>query len=570
MTLIPVAILLIVGLVSVFYTRHTAERELSRLHEGILFQMEQSVEAFITELDATGIALSSSSDLLVEFREGLEQRSEDYRSHRTVVMIQGLLNPSVYARDPLHSVYVFFDDYPQAVFTSEFGVVSADAMPDTVWLDSYNAMDPTVDTTVERRVFRGLSGLAVADEDVITIYRRIFPLIRPSMGGAIVLNISVHALESFVGRRRTHPGQELLIYGPDGRHLFGTLPDRVIDYQISSRVSRSEWRYELYTPRSVFLAPAETMFRISVAIAVAACVFGVVIALILTLKHFAYVREALSIIDREDHGQELPDITAYSQKGFSYITYHLLRTVMRKKYLEVQLSEKALRERALELLFLRSQMNPHFLFNTLEVINWKCLDHTGGRPTEINDMISNLSAILKFALRTPSRFVSLGEEIENSRTYMVLQKHRYGEMLRDSWEIDSATLDAAVIPMLIQPLLENAICHGIRGLPEGGTVDISVRRDGGVIVLRIADSGRGVDALQLAELCERLDAHDGVFTEHVGLLNSYRRLKLAFPEHSSLAIHSEHDAGFVVEIRLPYRRYSSEASERRNADGEVP
>ncbi|MCG8389758.1 MAG: sensor histidine kinase, partial [Cytophagales bacterium] len=455
-------------------------------------------------------------------------------------------------------------------FTSEFGVVSSDVIPDTTWLDSYTAMDPSVDTAVERRVFRGLSNLEVADRDVITIYRRVFPLMRPSMRGAIVLNVSVRALESFVERRRTHPGQALLIYGPDGRRLFGTLPDRVIDYQISSRVSRSEWRYELYTPRSVFLAPAETMFRISAGIAVAACILGVVIALMLSLKHFAYVREALSIIDREDHGQELPDITAYSQKGFSYITYHLLRTVIKKKYLEVQLSEKALRERALELLFLRSQMNPHFLFNTLEVINWKCLDHTGGRPTEINDMISNLSAILKFALRAPSRFVSLEEEIENSRNYMVLQTHRYGAMLRDSWEIDPGALDATVIPMLIQPLLENAIYHGIRGLPDGGAVDVSARRGDGGIVIRVVDSGRGVDATHLAELRERLCVRNGVFTEHVGLINSYRRLKLAFPENSALTIRSEPDAGFTVEICLPYRRYSPEASERRNTDGEVP
>lgn len=566
--LIPVAVLIVVGVFSVFYTRRATRLELEQLHDGILIQLEQSVESFIDEIDATGVGISSSSDLLVELRVALDLRRSEYQGLRTMQIIQSILNPSVYARPALHSIYVFFDDFPQAVLTSEFNVLPLDEIPDSSWIASYRAMRPGVDSAVERRLFTPLLDTNVGAEEIITIYRRIFFLPRPSTTGVVVLNISVDELSDLVGALRTHPGQELTVRGPDGTLLLGQPPADGARFQISSRRSVSGWQYTLYTPQSVFQRPADTVFRISATIIAAASLGGVGIALMLTRRHFGHVQEVLQVIEDAEVDGRLPDIERHSQKGFGYVTYRVLRTVMEKKYLEVALSERKLREKTLELLFLRSQMSPHFLFNTLEVINWKSLDHTG-EPTEINEMISRLSEILKYSLRGPSRFVTLSEELANCRNYLELQKKRYGERLRDRWDIAPTTTNASVIPMLMQPLIENAIYHGTVGARDATVINVTTLLVGTSVHIEICDNGPGMTSGKLNGLKKRIRETNGLFTDHVGLVNTIRRLKLAFGGAASLEFGNRTTGGFRVTIRVPHEPFV-EVPERRNSEGVRP
>ncbi len=566
--LIPVSVLVVVGFLSVFYTRRETRRELERLHDGIVVQVEQAVESFIAELDATGVAISSSSDLLVDLREAFDERMTDYSGFETIRLIQSVINPSVYARPALHSLYVYFDDFPEAILTSEFDVVPEDQIPDFGWLDTYRAMSGSTEMHVERRQYRPLVNTAMGSEQVITIYRRIFPLARPSMRGVVVLNISVPELESLVRSMQTHSGQMLSIQAPDGRFLFGEPPGYPGRYQASAKTADAGWRYTLYTPSEVFLQPSDTVFRISVAIVIAASAIGVIVALYLTRRHFAHIQNVLEIVERADAGGELPNLDEHSRTGFSYVTYQILRTVMEKKYLEIELSERELREKTLELLFLRSQLNPHFLFNTLEVINWKVLDHTKV-PSEINTMISRLSAILKYSLRAPSRYVPLSDEIENCRNYLTLQKSRYGDRLNYRCNVEPDVLYATVIPMVLQPLVENAIYHGIRELPEGGEVAVSAYRSGEHLQLRVSDSGNGVSEAELVALRAALSDRNTISTGHVGIANSHRRLVLAFGNDARLQLNNGADRGFVVTVHLPLVPYDDGLA-RRYSDGETP
>ncbi len=547
--LIPVVVLAVMGLASVLYTRAATEEQLDLLHDGILNQLERSVEYFFSELNATSVAMSASSQFLVQLRDALGQGGTDFASLRTVAMIRDIINPSVYARPALHSLYVIFDDFPDAVLSSEFGVISLESIPDRSWIPVWQDLGFPEDLRVLRRTFQPLVS-DTGSRPVISFVRRIAPLERSWMRGAVILNVSVESLHRLVEESLTHAGQRLVILGPDGDALYGVSPPDLPAYRLSSRTSRSGWVYRLYTPQEVFSGPARQSLRISVTILLGAALVGIIIAVLLTRRQFRSVRELLALVDSAEAGDTLPELPGDPGVGFDYINHQILKSFLRTKYLEVQLSERAYRERTMELLFLQSQLNPHFLFNTLEVLNWKTLEHTQ-HPTELNEIISRLAEMLQYSLEGPSRFVSLQAEVENGRNYLAIQQLRYGDRLRHSWDIAADTRDVQVVPMLIQPLLENAIYHGIRDCEKGGTISVTTRLVDHRLCLSVTDNGKGMDAEALAELRRQLSqAPEAPHSEHVGLINSRRRLELAFPGSSSVAVESSPGAGFTVTVTL--------------------
>jgi len=163
--------------------------------------------------------------------------------------------------------------------------------------------------------------------------------------------------------------------------------------------------------------------------------------------------------------------------------------------------------RALELQVLRAQINPHFLFNALN--NLRALINED--PARAREMLSRLSNTLRHTLQHSARErVPLADELAVVRDYVALEQLHHEERLRVDWQVDPATADASVPPMLLQLLVENAIKHGIARTPGGGTVDVSIRRNGPRLAVAVGNPGHwkpgssDSTGLGLANLRERL------------------------------------------------------------------
>jgi len=187
---------------------------------------------------------------------------------------------------------------------------------------------------------------------------------------------------------------------------------------------------------------------------------------------------------------------------------------------------------------LQSQLHPHFLFNTLHTIS--ALMH---RDTEAADaMLARLSDLLRLSLdRTGTQQVTVKEEVDFLQKYLEIERTRFGERLDVRFEIDPDTLDAAVPNLLLQPLVENAIKHGIGQKVEGGLLQIRVTRDGNSLLLLVRDTGPGLSAAKLSAL-----------NTGVGLTNTRSRLEELFPGRHRFEFHEPTDGGLAVEILIPF------------------
>ena len=212
----------------------------------------------------------------------------------------------------------------------------------------------------------------------------------------------------------------------------------------------------------------------------------------------------------------------------------------------------------LEYRMLQNQINPHFIYNTLNSIKWMAtIQHAPG----IAEMVTALSRLLKSVSKSNERLVPLYEEFALLNDYFTIQQYRYGGTitLDVSYIEDEKLNHSCLIPRFtLQPLVENAIFHGLE--PKGGhgsvLLDISIDPATGDVLLRLTDDGIGMPPEQVAHL---LDAPTGEKEKaekfrHVGLWNVNRRIQYSFGEAYGLTIESEEDVGTEVTIRLPYQQ----------------
>lgn len=209
--------------------------------------------------------------------------------------------------------------------------------------------------------------------------------------------------------------------------------------------------------------------------------------------------------------------------------------------------EKSLRSEALaheaQLLMLRYQLNPHFLFNTLNAISTLVLAEANDRA---NEMLTKLSKFLRYSLdHSPLDRVSLSHELETSKLYLDIEKVRFGERLQLEFAIDSDTQDALVPTMLLQPIIENSIKHGISKVESGGTIAIRARRDGQQLIIEVSDDGPGLASR------DTLDA-DSALSNGVGVSNIRNRLREIYNDQHKLEFLSVEPHGLTVKVVIPY------------------
>jgi two-component sensor histidine kinase len=215
---------------------------------------------------------------------------------------------------------------------------------------------------------------------------------------------------------------------------------------------------------------------------------------------------------------------------------HAVRFYERAKARERREAELESRLAQARLEALRMQLNPHFLFNTLNSI--ASLVHED--PVTAEEMIEALSELLRLALYKADRQeVSLRDELHFLDHYLLIERARFGERLRLEQEIEPAALDTVVPTLILQPLVENAVKHGIERQLAPGIIRIAAERAGDALRLEVSDNGRGSAGQPISE--------------GVGLRNTRLRLKELYGESGALEISSSLGKGFTVQIQVPWR-----------------
>jgi sensor histidine kinase YesM len=222
----------------------------------------------------------------------------------------------------------------------------------------------------------------------------------------------------------------------------------------------------------------------------------------------------------------------------SMVRYATIIAIQQAVFYFQESQERAFRLQQAELEVLKMQMHPHFFFNTLNAIS--ALIYRS--PKEADRTITQLSDLFRISLKKDkAQEVSLKEELEFLQAYLQIHQTLMGERLEVVWRIEPETLDAQVPNLILQPLVENAVQHGIAPLEEGGQIEISSRRDAGQLFLQVRDNGRGL-------------LTDEIKTGGVGLSNTQARLKNLYGDaHRFKIAASANGGGTSINLEIPFR-----------------
>ena len=221
-----------------------------------------------------------------------------------------------------------------------------------------------------------------------------------------------------------------------------------------------------------------------------------------------------------------------------------LKSMMRKSHQDAKNLRKA------ELRTLQAQINPHFLYNTLDAIVWKA---EAGDKDEVIQLTSALSDFFRISLSSGADWIPISQEKKHIEGYLTIQQTRYRDILRYEIDIPDEIGQYYILKLLLQPLVENAIYHGIKIKRGGGKITVSGRLEDGYLVFSVRDTGLGMTAGQLKDLSDRMKKGIPTFSEGnggFGLVNVNLRIRLYYNQDDGLKIESSSD-GTEVSFRVP-------------------
>lgn len=314
----------------------------------------------------------------------------------------------------------------------------------------------------------------------------------------------------------------------------------------------NDWSYVLMVPFDAYedIQSGYTAFML---LLLSSCfVIAVVTSLLITIRSVSPINRIMALIDEK--AKNVPLIAGEEDREKSvnelkYIMQAIQETNMEHAEMTNELEQRYEALRNARKVALQSQINPHFLFNSLESINWKVLSLTMGE-NEASTMIQQLSKLLEFSLESGTNFIEIEKEIEHAKLYIEFQKKRYKNSFEVNFDIEKEVTSYSCISLMLQPIIENAIYHGMKPSEKTNQLSIKVYIEDNQVLFEVIDDGIGILPERLDELRHHLKK-ELITDTHIGLANVNQRLRIIFGDRYGIELFSDPGRYTKVKISIP-------------------
>ncbi len=290
---------------------------------------------------------------------------------------------------------------------------------------------------------------------------------------------------------------------------------------------------------------AITAIEIIIIIALVVMIFAIIILFVLSNKLTKPVRslvDAMSIFEKNAVDFKYTPVRGASE--FNKLSSSFEHMVIQIQELMDKVKKEEVALRKTELKALQAQINPHFLYNTLDSIQWMCEEE---KTEDAITMVGALAQLFRISISKGYELIPIEKEIQHAKNYLVIQSYRYKDQFTYFFDIDEEVLPYLCNKITIQPIIENALYHGISRMVDEGEILISVHKVNDDIIIKIKDNGVGMSEEQVESILkkERTDS------KGIGVKNVNDRIKIYFGDDYGIVVESELDVGTIITIKIP-------------------
>lgn len=411
----------------------------------------------------------------------------------------------------------------------------------------------------------------------IYLTRMIYDIDNLSEKGIIAILINRDTLKSVYSDLSTEFMQDINILSKENKWIMGTQDnwskfeqsdfilnaDKEWDYQLEKKGARllayiqspeTNWKIVAEGSLDKLLNEELTRFRYLFVITTVCTILMLsIFSILMAIDIIDPINRLVASIKKVEEENVHQEVIVDREDELGYLSRCFNKMSEEIDILLNQVYKEQLTRKKAELKALQAQINPHFLFNTLESINW--MAQLNNVP-EIRDMVTSLGSLIEASIGKGNPMVPLSKELKYIDSYLLIMKNRYGERLTYESDIDTSVLTSQVPKLLLQPLIENAIYHGIDKMRKKGTITLTIKKEEETIHIEIMDNGKGMTEEEVKSLNQKFEAdHDdylrGDEQKSIGLANVNGRIKLFFGQAYGLSVESEYEHYTKMRLRIP-------------------
>lgn len=568
-------IFIFIGFFFVYSQRESLKRESVKSLESF----EESLEASIYNVGYQLDALMCNSSFSLALRTMLNYTEMRQNDQIAFKMIKYFFNSYETSYSYFHSIYLYLDGRERFLTSDTGQIAGIDTYYDQDWLSMYRGMKPDERVyTNQRWVQRYTYGEPV---ELISIFYRMTYL-----DGVIVINIDKGEYGKLLRSILISENQKVVLFNSEGEVVCITDPELE---QFESEEFTEEIRNNILTEGEAFknswvnikgkyyyvdtlYSPYLNLYEVSMTSAtqlleeikiylLLACLilFAEMVIMFLlayryTKRTFGYIEECVDIFSAAERGESYDSHFRDADDEYAMILNNVIRLYINNSQIQMDLLAKQHENEMTEMMALQLQINPHFIFNTLQTLDFEAIKKLGNQA-ELHHMIQLLAFVVKYALSEPTAPVTLREELDYLKSYIEIQNIRFNRDVITYFEVDDEILDCKVFRMILQPVLENCFEHGVDTEKERIVVKVKIYDRGDHISFAVLDNGRGVSKEDIGEIYRKINSRT---SRNIGLTNLNRRLILRYGAKYALKIQGKEGFGTIVSFNIPKESDNSE------------
>lgn len=539
----------------------------SKYSESLFEVSSLGLDTLFKELHQPQIFIEANADVHLALLQYFQGQPLDIRAEQNLTKLSQYLETTRITRNYIHSLYLVKPGCANIIVNGER--LRFEQLADTSWIEGLKSGD-NASFYIFNRQMRSLGtreGIPVTTLIYVTKYHEL-----------IIVNLYQSFFSNFLQSLTQHDSEAVWLSDAQGTILSenweaSKIPAafRFKAFKGSGANTKFENAYQLtkreldnqalilysLIPLAVLHGNSNIVFQITFVAILLAIIVSLIFSLVFTKRSYQQIMDILNLFESDIPYENDLQVSGNPRDPFYYILQEVISLYVNQAHLRTDILTNSYQLIRARMAALQYQINPHFIFNTLQVIDMQ-ISRDIDQPLLANRMIQDFSRLLRYSLEDPSSLVTLQQEINMTRVFLRLLQYRDSKALQVHWHYDEDHIkDVQSLRMVFQPLIENILSHAVSRSNREKPVSVRLRivnRGGEYINCSIVDNGLGVSEDRLQQIRKSIDRQNFEAKDQVGLANVNTRLRLSFGDYYALRVYSRPGKGFAIFFKLPRER----------------